>query len=185
MEQPIESIDYKGHRIQIHYDIDGPNPRIEFDNITHMICFHNRYNLGDKHDFKTIQDFTYYLKIRNNQKQTWSFPLYLYDHSGLTISMKPFSCQWDSGQIGWIYIEKSDECQTEKQAIIFCESEVKEYDAFLRGEVYGYDIPSIGESCWGFIGDMKYVIDEAKSIVDWYVKQEEEAELFVQNNFAL
>ena len=34
-------------------------------------------------------------------------PLYLYDHSGITMSTGPFSCQWDSGQVGWIYVSKA------------------------------------------------------------------------------
>ena len=33
-------------------------------------------------------------------------PIYMYDHSGITISVNPFSCPWDSGQIGFIYISK-------------------------------------------------------------------------------
>ncbi len=33
-------------------------------------------------------------------------PLYLYDHSGITMSTGAFSCRWDSGQVGWIYAEK-------------------------------------------------------------------------------
>ena len=33
-------------------------------------------------------------------------PLYLYDHSGITMSTKPFSCRWDSGHVGWIYCTK-------------------------------------------------------------------------------
>jgi hypothetical protein len=32
-------------------------------------------------------------------------PLYLYDHGGITISCSPFSCPWDSGQVGWIYAD--------------------------------------------------------------------------------
>jgi len=38
-------------------------------------------------------------------------PLYLYDHSGITMSTGKFSCPWDSGQVGWIYctIEKAME----------------------------------------------------------------------------
>lgn len=30
-------------------------------------------------------------------------PLYLYDHSGITMNTCGFSCPWDSGQVGWIY----------------------------------------------------------------------------------
>lgn len=33
-------------------------------------------------------------------------PLYLYDHGGITMSTGPFSCPWDSGQLGWIYALK-------------------------------------------------------------------------------
>ena len=37
--------------------------------------------------------------------------LYLYDHSGITMSCgtaNPFSCPWDSGQVGWIIAEKEE-----------------------------------------------------------------------------
>lgn len=30
-------------------------------------------------------------------------PVYMYDHSGLTINTTGFSCPWDSGLLGWIY----------------------------------------------------------------------------------
>ena len=32
-------------------------------------------------------------------------PLYLYDHSGITMNTTGFSCPWDSGQVGWIYAD--------------------------------------------------------------------------------
>ena len=40
-------------------------------------------------------------------------PLYLYDHSGLAMSTESFSgraphAEWDSGQVGWIYVSKED-----------------------------------------------------------------------------
>ena len=35
-------------------------------------------------------------------------PLYLYDHSGITMNTTGFSCPWDSGQVGWIYASKED-----------------------------------------------------------------------------
>ena len=31
-------------------------------------------------------------------------PLSLFDHSGITMNTTGFSCPWDSGQVGWIYI---------------------------------------------------------------------------------
>ena len=35
-------------------------------------------------------------------------PLYLYDHSGITMNTCGFSCPWDSGQVGWIYASAMD-----------------------------------------------------------------------------
>lgn len=48
-------IGYKGYTIKIQYDEDCESPR-EYDCFGHMICFHNRHNLGDKHDYKEPLD---------------------------------------------------------------------------------------------------------------------------------
>lgn len=43
--------------------------------------------------------------LYKNQTPTSSYciqPLFMYDHSGLRFSTAPFSCGWDSGQIGWV-----------------------------------------------------------------------------------
>lgn len=34
-------------------------------------------------------------------------PVYMHDHSGITFSTSPFSCSWDSGQVGVIYMPPS------------------------------------------------------------------------------
>lgn len=112
-------------------------------------------------------------------------PLYLYDHSGITISAVPFSCPWDSGQIGFIYVSErmynktmmrpagtpmtAEDTARATRALL---AEVKEYDQYLTGDVYGFTIERAvpyekhradGEticgvdwdhdhSCWGFYG---------------------------------
>ena len=38
-----------GQTLEIYQDEHGESPR-EWDNMCQMICFHKRYNLGDKHD---------------------------------------------------------------------------------------------------------------------------------------
>lgn len=56
------------------------------------------------------------------------------------------------------------------------QSEVEEYDLYCRGECYGYTVTDPdGEelddgALWGFLGDIKYCIDEAKSAVDHEAK---------------
>lgn len=88
-------------------------------------------------------------------------PLYLYDHSGITISHGAFSCKWDSGQVGWHYIAKAkleDEFDgDEAKAMKRLECEIKTYDDYLQGNVWGYVIENEEgddvDSCWGFYGD--------------------------------
>lgn len=99
-------------------------------------------------------------------------PLYLYDHSGITMSTGRFSCQWDSGQVGWIICDKKtinenfggDRDKAEKAL----ESEVAIYDQYLTGDVYGFIVEEREtegcscckrsfaweqtDSCWGFYG---------------------------------
>ena len=57
------------------------------------------------------------------------------------------------------------------------QAEVKEYDYYLRGEVYGYEITKDGkdiDSCWGFIGDPEdYMIPQAKKIAEDETKEQE------------
>jgi hypothetical protein len=77
--------------------------------------------------------------------------LYLYDHSGITMSTGPFSCPWDSGQVGFIYAPwdpeapsgKNDEPHgiTDPDVLkAALEQEVETYNLFLTGQVYGYEI---------------------------------------------
>mgnify|MGYP003341339394 FL=1 len=40
----------KTYELEIEQDDNGYNPRTEWDNVTTMLCFHKRYNLGDKHN---------------------------------------------------------------------------------------------------------------------------------------
>jgi hypothetical protein len=97
-------------------------------------------------------------------KYYFILPLYLYDHSGITMSTGGFSCSWDSGQVGFIYVSK-ERAREEygfkrltkervQKVYEYLNSEVKTYAAYLEGDVYGYTIegPDIDDSCWGYIG---------------------------------
>jgi hypothetical protein len=119
--------------------------------------------------------------------------LFLYDHSGITISTSSFSCRWDSGQVGWIYITKDKiekEGWTPEQADNYLDGEVEVYDNYLTGEVYGYRITKYNkeieddeevESCWGYYGDdgKESMIEECKRTIDYLVKKQEERNLLL------
>ena len=193
MNNCIETIEYRNQTIKIYPDEDCESPR-EWDNLGTMICFHKRYNLGDKHnldsdDFSGWEEmYTYLVK---KMKAYIVCPLYLYDHSGLRIKIGNFygllpqgHAEFDSGQIGFIYVtaEKIHKEYNVKRitkpirekVIKILNSEVNVYDDYLTGNVYGYIAETTDgdniDSCWGFIGDTDYMISEAKSAIDWYIK---------------
>ena len=174
--------------IEVIQENDPQSPR-EWDNLGKMICFHSRYNLGDKHDF-SMDEGQEFLK---SKEICVSLPLYLYDHSGITMSTSPFGCRFDSRCVGFIYVTKEqvrkeygvkriNKKLIEKVTNIL-ENEVKIYDQYLTGDVYGYRISKITEcelghehkeevdSCWGFYGEDE-CMTEAEGIVDYHIKNE-------------
>jgi len=97
-------------------------------------------------------------------------PLYLYDHSGITMSTGQFSCPWDSGQVGYIVCDNETiqrEFNGDRGKAEKClEAEVATYDDYLTGNVYGFIVEEREEceecghdeweeidSCWDFYGD--------------------------------
>lgn len=84
------------------------SPR-EWDNMCTMVCWHRRYNLGDKHNFDEPQDFWDWVEENGGKENFCIVPLNLYDHSGLTISTSsgyPYNDRWDAGCVGFAYISK-------------------------------------------------------------------------------
>lgn len=189
MDNIVETIDAEGFKINIYYDSDPMNPR-EWDNLGKMVCWHRRYDLlGDEKpnsfDGNTPSAFLFGLadqvdpnvdkihyemteKIRDSllEKYYVILPLYLYDHSGITMRTYSFNDRWDSGQVGFIYVSIADakkewgwkrltkarRKKLEEHLIL----EVKAYDQFLTGDVYGYQVvdeeDEVLDSCWGFFG---------------------------------
>lgn len=104
-------------------------------------------------------------------------PVYAYVHSGETFATTPFECRWDSGLYGVIYVTKQkvrkeygakriSKALNEKVLNIL-EGEIKDYDTWARGEVYGFIIEKDEEhldSCWGYYS-LEQVIAEAQSII--------------------
>ena len=143
--EAVEVIERGEYRLRISYDMFPPNPREEWENLGIMLCGHRKYNLGDEQlkaaDFDSWADVEAY--IREELGGIEVMPLYLYDHGGITISTKPFSDPWDSGQVGYIFttaeqLEKFGTPRDKVRDALL--SEVKTYDAYLRGDVYQWTI---------------------------------------------
>lgn len=179
------TIDYKGYTIKIKQDFDPLNPRKEWDNLGTIVYWYNRYELGDVDGSKEYGDGDDFLQAMQQDKDAVMLPVYMYDHSGQTISTTPFSCQWDGGQIGWIYAssetikkewgEVTDE--TKEKAKNCLKAEIECFDNYITGNVYGYVVEDSNgeciESCCGYNGEdgVEQAIEEAKGIVDYEMKQ--------------
>ena len=159
MSNVIERIvNAQGHTVEIFLD-DNPNDPREDCNSGTMCLFHKRYRLGDKHDYNSPED----LKLFINENEVVWLNVYGYDHGGLTIKTSPFSCPWDSGQLGVIFVTKEEVVKNfgdfSEESIAKAEkclqAEVSLYDDYVQGNVYGFrvlDGDNEIDSCWGFYG---------------------------------
>jgi hypothetical protein len=153
--------------LKIYLDEFPESPR-EWDNVSRMVCFHGDYNLGDKHDYKS-NDFSGWDELKEilieDEGAHLIYPLSLYDHSGITIFIGEPNDSWDSGRVGFVYVTKkmiekvwgAVTPETEALAEKCLRAEVKEYDQYIQGNVYGYVIEDADgeeiDSCWGYYGD--------------------------------
>ena len=189
-------MEYKGFNIKIETDGDPADPR-EWDNLGTMICFHSRYNLGDKtnynhDDYNSWSELLEDIKKKDNPAIV--LPLYLYDHSGLRMKVGSFAgflpqghAEFDSGQVGFIiatkkaikesFMVKKIIKKTLAKAEKILRGEIETYDDYLSGNVFGFIVEDEeGEnidSCHGFYGEAgeKNAIAEAKSIIDNRVEE--------------
>ncbi len=212
MEEPLEVIEYREHKIEVWADDDPANPCTDWDMASKMVCWHRRYRLGHEQPRENPEEWLdYRLSEEYEDIDTWLssasldmklflfsrhnlvIPLYLYDHGSISISTGSFigrahHAEWDSGVVGWIYISHenilkewgeggdvvTDQIMT--QAIACLNAEVRTYNHYLTGEVYGFKIimpnGEESDSCWGYYGsdDKKYMIDECKAGIDARLK---------------
>ena len=124
---------------------------------------------------------------KDNQKTYAAFPLYMYDHGNTCYRVSeggnPFSCPWDSGRVGFVFVKKSDfmrgkQWPSRKRLFKAAQSFCEEYTSWANGEVYGYIVRDEDhnelDSCWSFIGDIKYVIEAMDEAAAGYVEDAEE-----------
>jgi hypothetical protein len=180
MSTIAETTTYKGHEIEVHYDEHPESPR-EWDNICVFHIGHRRYAFGDKNynDFESMEE----AKREAKRNGDIVLPLYMYDHSGVTISLSPFSCPWDSGQVGFVQIPRKNMLEEfsakifhkklKERAMSIAKGETETLDSYIRGEVFGYVVDDHADSCWGYYS-VEDAMAEAKSIVDWMVKEAKE-----------
>jgi hypothetical protein len=134
------------------------NPRDFADRLSTMWCWHHRYDLSgrkDRRDSRRPKPHHYEgweelgKAIERDIKPVVMRPVYLYDHSALALSTTPFSCPWDSGQVGFIFFERDKlkafgaKIATKKvkeRMLRYLQADIAEYSAYLNNEVYEWKL---------------------------------------------
>ena len=156
-------------KLTITHDEYPENPRVEFCNLSNLILFHKRYRLGDKHNINS-SDYNSFEEVKKAIKKKYNvyviFPVYMYEHGNIALSLDEFSCPFDSGQIGFAIVTKEDFKKNYNLKIAYrsekyldsiisnIKAELADYQAYLNGEVYRFVIEDengdLVESCSGF-----------------------------------
>lgn len=191
----ITTTDGRKLRLVIEQDQFPDDPR-SWDNFGTMLCCHRDYRLGDcnsnrdtelqlaeicrkygKSD-EEIDEMTFVKEVQFilNQDDVCGLPLWLYDHSGISMSTER-QCLWDSSFVGLIFVEKDfylaqmclkDEKDWKAKAKETLKGEVKTYSDFLEGNVYEWTLyePTIviRQSMDG--KELSRKIDEEGEVVD-------------------
>jgi hypothetical protein len=175
---PVATHTYKYHRIALYADDSPESPR-DWDTLGTLVCWHRRYRLGDALPEALRSSCSHHSDPDSLERfQAWAhqqrrtlliLPVYLYDHSGLALATRPFSCTWDSGQVGWIFASHAHiraafgvrrlTAAILARATASLRAEVETYSRSLDGDVYGYRLfgpeatDTEPDSCWGFYGE--------------------------------
>jgi len=184
----LSSHTYKGGKIVIQPDDDPQNPRTDMDNLGTMFGTHKRYILGDGDLPKTDieEDAESWEDIEQNiiriYKPVVILPVYMYDHSGITINTVGYTDRWDSGQIGFIWVTAEHARETmgykrintdrKKTIEAVLRQEITTYDAYLSGSCVGFETYDADgeeiETVWGYYEE-DAAIEDAKAEIDAYI----------------
>ena len=179
---------HRGFKCSVYYDPDPMSPD-DWDTLGTIYSCHRKYNL-QRHKMKEI--------IEYDEDGNWHVDkdylyvlIYYYDHGGLCLwsSSELQRCGWDEGLFGLMAVHKDKAAmefgdmsnpENYERAMNCLDAEVKCWDTYVRGEVYGYVVEDedgyeVG-SCWGFYDDPEDVMKEAISIADGMADRREKAE---------
>lgn len=160
--------------LSVQYDQDCESPR-SWDNLGTLLTWTRNYNSPDENKFTDSRDFLEELSYNLAKNIEWSLiqgktdvqlykiiekyafilPVYKYEHGGVAYSTRTYKgrahhAEWDSGQVGWIYVTKEAVRKEwsvkrispglQETVIKNLKGEVEIYSSYANGEVYGYKL---------------------------------------------
>jgi hypothetical protein len=177
--ETIMTYKYDDVIVDIIQDFEPIDPRT-WDNLGTMICGHPRHVLGDEQFSRGEYANAYELRkhLFKDRDALIALPLYLLDHSMLSMSTEPFGGyigRFDSSMIGYIYVSKEKireeygkkriSKKLRESVTEYLKGEIETYNQWLQNDVYGYSkyrlkiceccgtvLKKDIDSCWGFYG---------------------------------
>jgi len=161
-------------KVRIEYEEYPESPDF-YDRLGTIYYTENRYFGFGKED----KGFNYSEDLAEKHRELEKagaiiLPVYAHVHSGVSVSTGSFSDPWDSGQCGFIAVERGRVLEEYGKKIItkkvretvvrVLEGEIETWDQYFTGEIFGIIVTDNDgeelESCWGFYG-YKYTEEEA------------------------
>lgn len=180
------SLEYFGYTIELYFDPDPADPE-DCDTPVFLCHFHRQFEKCDKrapisHREDLSDWFSDDPELWPSDRDEWAaFPVASYIHGGVSLSLSG-GCfpdqQWDVSHCSAIFIKKDGEWGWEGKDAgapmpedfyrSIAQAHVEQWNTYLSGQVVGFQIEGIDESCWGFY-DEKDALAEAKAIVRYHV----------------
>lgn len=162
-----ETFELRGYAVRIIADTDAEAPNNTEPDLF-LVTTNNRYFCPDVPCSPHTSFDIGMVGAGEHDGEYFRFPLYMCQHSGTALSLTPLSCPWDSGQVGFVLVNRRDWRNDEDKARESAESYVETWNQYLSGDVYGFEIEDSDgnkiDSCWGLYG-LDYAISEAKDNV--------------------
>jgi hypothetical protein len=173
--------EYKGYTIQINNsdscDIESPLMECNWIKTDSSLLdsIDVLHEMGDRLEYQDAdEDEATIDKFEQQNPENMVYPLYKFEHGQVSYSTVPYSCRFDSGQIGWIVFNRKafgwGRWSAKRREMVqgMLNQSLESYAEWCNGEVYGYDITKDDEeidSCHGFLG-LNSADDAAKELID-------------------
>jgi len=179
--EAIEEISYKGYEIAIVQD-DYPQSPDDWGDDENFLVYDTRQFYVERKGFDPDDIFQTMQEGKKLFDGYFYFPVYAYIHSGVSLRLSRWfpglpqgHNEFDVSFKGFALVKRQKGTYTREKSFKIAESIIEEWNDYLSGNIYGYEISKnddIIDSCYGFYGDYEKsgMIDEAKNVVDYKIK---------------
>jgi hypothetical protein len=206
----VERIEYRDHVILVHPDEMCDDPTNHDGWLSTFYHWHQRYDFAKcaqcvrtGHVSSAANEpLIIELQKAMDANQAFAIPVAMMDHSGVTLwegtGPHPMDTQgWDSGPVGFLWTDRARVKQhlgisrltaaARKRVLEALRQELEVLAAWVAGACYGYTVETkdgqeLEVSCWGYVGDTKDLIADAKAAIDAQIKRDEEAAAVARKN---